>query len=190
MSGVELPCGMGRAIADIVQQSGEEDVETGGFALAPMDASTGTVLALTGTKGIERNWGLFRVSGEALATLFDWADERELRVLAQWHSHKHDAFLSAVDLDGGFNVQGFHSAVIPNFASPSSDPADWGWWTFDGIGWVETQVPSSRTNDGSLWKRLLGMLQRARTRLSCPRSVSASPEFAVITFEEGSVHEH
>jgi len=161
MSHFTLPADMGPAIATVVRASGEDVVETGGFVLAEADSTHGTVLALAGDKGIDRTWGIFQVSGEALGTLFEWADDRDLTVLAQWHSHRREAFLSKTDLEHGFNVPGFRTAVVPHFEAPSSDPTQWGWWTFDGTRWVEFAGPACGASG-----------------------------FRVISFEEGRVHEH
>jgi hypothetical protein len=161
MSAFTVPEPMTALIADIVRENGGEELETGGFILAPYGNEGGTVLALTGDKGIERSWGLFQVSGLAVATLFDWADDSNLRVLAQWHSHRRQAFLSKTDLEHGFNVPGFRTAVIPNFEQPSANPTDWGWWMFEDGVWRATPAP--RFNESG---------------------------FEVITFEEGTVREY
>jgi hypothetical protein len=114
-------------------------VETGGFLLARTgDPDAVRVLAMAGETGIERGWGRFRISAAAIDALFAWAEERELRIPAQFHSHGIGRGLSPVDRREGFNVRGFISCVVPEFHSPPTDPAQWGWWLFDGVAWVET----------------------------------------------------
>lgn len=161
MSQFALPADMGPAIARVVRASGARRVETGGFVLADVGSTSGSVLALAGDTGFDRSLGIFHLSGEALAALFEWADEHELTVLAQWHSHPRQAFLSKTDLEHGFDVPGFRTAVVPWFQNPPSHPTDWGWWAYDGSRWVPFRGPSS-----------------------------AAPGFTVVTFEEGMVHEH
>lgn len=161
MSEFSIPTQMSATIASKVRASGTTMLETGGFTLAPYGTDSGTVLALSGEIGIERSWGLFEVSGLAIAALFDWADDHELRVLSQWHSHRFEAFLSKTDLAHGFNVPGFRTAVIPNFERPSADPTAWGWWRYTEDKWVITPPP-----------------------------VPSDTSFEVITFEEHHVREH
>jgi hypothetical protein len=109
--------------------------ETGLFLLVPPDATRISHLAFAGTRGITRRRGLFAVSARALAQLFRYARERELTVAAQLHSHERGAFLSDCDLQHGFAVEGFTSAVIPDFKAPPRDPSRWGWWQFSDGCW-------------------------------------------------------
>lgn len=126
---------------DHVRGYGVRDAESGGFLLGPYDASTATVLALAEGLGIERSRGIFGVSGKAIDRLFAFAEDEELRVWAQVHSHPRGSFLSITDKTDGFRVAGFLSGVIPDYAAPPLDPASWGWWTFrDGI-WHSAPPP-------------------------------------------------
>ena len=96
---------------------GDRHAETGGFLLAAEDnADRATVLALGGQSGIVRRRNLFTISGGAIERLFSWAGDTELRIRAQVHSHAHGAFLSRTDLQHGFDVDGFITAVVPHFA--------------------------------------------------------------------------
>lgn len=119
-----------------------------------------SVLAFAGNRDVHRERGLFHVGSRAIAALFDWASAHSLRVVAQWHSHRYEAFLSETDLAYGFDVPGFRNCVVPDYERPSQDPADWGWWVFDGA-WTETPPPA--VVEGG---------------------------FDVITFEAGHVREH
>jgi hypothetical protein len=132
---------MAGAIATVARTAGAQLVETGGFILGAPDQPLGTVLALTGEKGIARRKDLFHVSGLALTALFDFADEHELTVLAQWHTHRRSAFLSKTDIEHGLNVPGFHTSVVPFYEHASPRPSEWGWWTYAG-GWVATSAPT------------------------------------------------
>ncbi|WP_440305313.1 hypothetical protein [Jatrophihabitans sp.] len=49
-----------------------------------------------------------------------------MQAVAHLHSHQHHAFLSAIDRVGTIRVPGFIASVIPSFAAPPLDPADWG----------------------------------------------------------------
>jgi len=135
---------VGPIVADVQQYGAAQlDVETGGFLLAPADDQTRvTTVALAGEKGITRRRGLFRVSGPAIEVLFGWADDHDLRIPAQVHSHGREASLSATDQRGGFNVTGFISCVVPFFRRPPTDPLLWGWWMFDGRTWVPAGQPA------------------------------------------------
>jgi hypothetical protein len=156
---LHLPIGLPERVAAETRAAGARVVETGGFLLAAADRPV-SVLALTGSQDIYRERGLFLIGSRAMATLFDWASERSLRVVAQWHSHRGRAFLSETDLAYGFNVPGFRTCVVPSYEDPSADPDDWGWWVF-GHEWVETAPP-----------------------------VVVVGAFDVITFEAGDVREH
>lgn len=115
---------------------GARPAETGAFLLSvPAAADRLVVIALAGSAGIRRERDLFLISGAALERLFSWAGERSLTVRAQIHSHRGHAFLSPTDLRGGFNVEGFTTAVIPRYADPPADPTAWGWWRYGVGGW-------------------------------------------------------
>ncbi|HEY3827662.1 MAG TPA: hypothetical protein VGL57_00560 [Solirubrobacteraceae bacterium] len=160
MTQLAMPANMGATIAETAQTAGAQIVETGGFLLGRVNTSDATVLALTGDAGVTRRKDLFQVSGLALSMLFEWADDHDLTVLAQWHSHRLDAFLSPTDLKYGLNVRGFQTTVIPYYQRPSSDPTAWGWWTFDGTTWIASAAPRLNVSG-----------------------------FETIVFEEGAVHE-
>jgi hypothetical protein len=73
--------------------------------------------------------------------LFAHADERDLKVVAQFHSHRGQAYLSRSDLRHGFGVDGFTTTVVPYYESPPGDIAAWGWWTHQR-GWQPTAPPT------------------------------------------------
>lgn len=162
MSTLKTPHALPAAIAGIVASAGTQElgVETGGFILGDWQTREGTVLAVAGTAGVMRTPLHFSASELALAALFEWTAAAGLHVLAGWHSHRGPAFLSDVDLEGGFNVKEFISAVVPYFHDPSANPDDWGWWTYDGSEWLESPAP-----------------------------VLTSGDYEMITFEEGCVRE-
>lgn len=160
MSALLLPTGMPPRIATEARASGAYTVETGGFILSALEGPA-SVLALTGERGVVRRRDLFRVSGLAMATLFEWVEERELTVAAQWHTHGRRAFLSETDVEHGFNVPGFTTTVVPHYRTASADVASWGWWTYDDREWAAVSPPAL-----------------------------VSSNFSVITFEEGRIDEH
>jgi len=147
MTGFELSADVATAVAETVREVGESLGETGGFLLGSEGSDAVSVLALAGDRGISRRRDLFMVSGAALATLFEWADERSLTIFAQWHSHRRGAFLSLTDLEYGLNVPGFHSAVVPFYRKPSHDFLDWGWWTYEAGKWTATRPARYSTED-------------------------------------------
>ena len=126
-------------IAD-VRRFGAAHVETGGFLLAPRDDDAVTIVALAGTAGIVRRRDLFQVSDFALDRLFGHADEHELWIPAQFHSHGLGAFMSECDVEHGLSVQGFITTIVPHFAAPPQDPAQWGWWRYEGA-WIPLAPP-------------------------------------------------
>lgn len=122
-----------------VARYGALGVETGALLLTPPDEPTVTVLALAGTAGIERHRGLLVLSSAALNPLFSYAEDHDVQLRAQVHSHMYEAFLSATDKAGNIRMPGFIAAVVPDFETPAAAPAVWGWWTFDGTDWVPIQ---------------------------------------------------
>jgi hypothetical protein len=118
---------------------GARGVETGAFLLRDRDAPA-CCIALAATVGVVRRPDLFTVSGRAIAGLFSWADDNRMRIAAQVHSHRRGALLSRTDLEHGFSVRGFISAVIPFFVAPPRRIERWGWWQFDGA-WQPARSP-------------------------------------------------
>jgi hypothetical protein len=82
------------------------------------------------------------VGGKALDHLFAWAETENLRVWAQVHSHPRGSFLSGTDKTYGFRVEGFISAVIPDYAEAPLAADAWGWWTFARGEWRSTVPPT------------------------------------------------
>jgi hypothetical protein len=127
-------------LVDDVRDHGDAGIETGAFLLGLADQPV-TTLALAGDAGVARHKRQFRVTARALHRLFTWADQRELQVVAQAHSHGGAAFLSRSDLRHGFSVNGFTTAVIPYFGMPPQDPAEWGWWRYEHGEWIDVEPP-------------------------------------------------
>lgn len=122
---------------------GVETRETGAFLLSrEQEPGQLTLVALPTEAGARRSANLFEVPAPALAILFEWAAEEELVIRAQVHSHKRGAFLSWTDREHGFSVEGFITCVIPSYASPPKDPADWGWWEFRNGDWQRRETPT------------------------------------------------
>lgn len=134
-----LPRALPQALRDDAEEWGTRRVETGAFLLG-RDSTVDTI-AWPGERDIVRARDQFAVGGLALAQLFEWAESRELSVLALVHSHRGRAFLSPVDLKHGFSVPGFVSAIIPHYCDPSADVTAWGWWRFDGE-WRALETPT------------------------------------------------
>lgn len=129
------------AIQRHVQAWGELRRETGAFLLKRRDSDTIDMIAWPLVAGIVRGRGQFAVSGVALARLFEWCGDEDLQIAALLHSHKYEAFLSPVDLKYGFAAEGFLSTIVPDYAAPPRDPAEWGWWSFRGGDWIDAQPP-------------------------------------------------
>lgn len=135
-NGLSLPVEAPEAIARYVEGYGVKGVETGAFLLAPGEVADEVgIVAFTGQKGITRNRDVFGVSGKAIGRLFAWAEDHGMRVRALVHSHKRRAFLSRTDLGHGFAVRSFTAAIVPWYAFPPTNPADWGWWRYDRGKW-------------------------------------------------------
>jgi hypothetical protein len=139
---VTLPNAAVAAVVHDVAHYGAGNVETGGFLLARRGNDTISIVALAGDVGVTRRRDLFQVSELALDRLFAHADESDLWIPAQFHSHGGAAFMSACDVDHGLSVQGFVTTIVPYFASPPEDAARWGWWRFDGV-WTPLAPPST-----------------------------------------------
>ena len=131
-------------VLEDVARFGAASVETGGFLLAPRGEDRISIVALAGTHGIERHRRLFQISELALDRLFGYADDHDLWIPAQYHSHQRDAFMSPTDTDHGLCVEGFVSAIVPFYASPPRDPARWGWWDYER-GWRRIAPPDGST---------------------------------------------
>lgn len=130
------------ALVSEVGSWGIRGAETGGFLLAPeRQPGRASVLALAGGPGVVRRRDVFIVSGTAIERLFSWAADGELLIRAQVHSHARGAFLSPTDLRHGFDVDGFITAVVPNFAAPSAEPSHWGWWRRGEDQWRPVRAP-------------------------------------------------
>lgn len=127
------------AIQQEVKCWGRHPAETGAFLLGK--DRTVDVIAWAGERDIARRRDQFAVGGLALAVMFEWADSQHLTVLALLHSHRREAFLSPVDLQYGFDVPGFVSAIVPFYADPPEDPSDWRWWRYQAR-WQELAPPA------------------------------------------------
>src|ERR1700737_1068201 len=160
---ITLPDSAGPIIVAEVARYGQRDLETGGFLLAPSSRqSVITTVAMAREKGIERSWGLFRISGLAIDRIFEWAESRDMRIPAQFHSHMLGGALSPTDKKHGFNIPGFVSCVVPEFLSPRSQPAAWAWWVFDNGLWVTYPPPLSGAGDvAAVWFDEDGVQERA-----------------------------
>ncbi len=130
-----LPQAAVAAIAKDVQVYGHRGLETGGFLLLSRDADVVSTVAFAGDEGIVRQRNLFQISERALDRLFTFADDRDLWVPVQFHSHGAGAFLSLTDADHGLRAEGFTSAVIPGYRDPPTDIHQWGWWRFTAGRW-------------------------------------------------------
>jgi proteasome lid subunit RPN8/RPN11 len=138
---LQLPSSGIGAIVDDVARYGHQEVETGGFLLAPRGSETIGVIARAGSIGIARRRGLFQVSEIALDALFAYADERELWVLGLYHSHQRGAWMSDCDLEHGLAAPEFVSVIVPFFKNPPAEASAWGWWRFEG-DWVPIAAPT------------------------------------------------
>jgi hypothetical protein len=138
------------SIADLVHEHvagcGKLDVETGLFLAGARDSDTATVVAFAGTRGVERHWGRFALSGRAISQLLRFLAQHDLVTLAQVHSHRGRAGLSRTDLEHGFSVEGFTSAVIPYYERPPHDPQGWGWWRYQGGQWRDINAYTLATD--------------------------------------------
>ncbi len=135
-----VPSVVAARLCDDVGRYGQNGVETGGFLLTKPGSDMTHVVALAGAVGIIRQYGLFVITRPAFDAVFTWAEENDLRVRALVHSHAKEAFLSPTDRRGGLLVNGFASAVIPNFADPPRDPAAWRWWVY-ASDWIPASPP-------------------------------------------------
>lgn len=137
-----LPRAGANAVIEEARRYGTLSLETGGFLLAPRGSEQITSVACAGSTGIARRPELFQVSERALDCLFEHAEERDLWIPAQFHSHMFEAALSLCDLQHGLSVEGFQTTIVPFFHSPPSDPVRWGWWQYR-TAWEPVNAPAS-----------------------------------------------
>lgn len=128
-----------------VARYGALGLETGALLLTPPGDPAVTVLALAGIADIDRHGRLLVLSSAALGPLFAYAEDNNLQLRAQVHSHMREAFLSHTDKTGNIRMPGFIASVIPNFATPPRNPANWGWWTFKDGDWAPIEPAAVKT---------------------------------------------
>lgn len=131
-----IPSAAAMIVHAAVTEYGRLDVETGCFLLAPTGSSTVSTVALAGVRGIVRRPDHLAISRRAISQLFRYATANDLTIVAQLHSHRKGAFLSATDLQYGYSVEGFTTSVIPFYQHPPFSPADWGWWRYEDGSWM------------------------------------------------------
>lgn len=139
---LHLPSAAVSTMVGDIRAYGRKGLETGSLLLTRPGGPDVTVLAMAGDRGVTRKHGLFVLSSAALAPLFTFAEDTELQLRAQVHSHAGRAFLSRTDKSGNIRVPGFIAAVVPNFVSPSEDVGVWGWWTYASTGWAVLAPPA------------------------------------------------
>jgi hypothetical protein len=141
---IVIPADAVTAVIGETAAFGARDLETGGFVLVPRVTSPGgdppaAAIALAGDAGIVRHRDLFQISERALDRVFTFADDHDLWIPAQFHSHRVGAFLSVTDKRHGLRVDGFISVVVPAYASPPRDLTRWGWWQFESGRWRDAE---------------------------------------------------
>lgn len=146
MSAPLIPTAAAVMVHADVTDHGRLDVETGCFLLAPRGTNTVTTVALAVSRGIVRHPYHFSVSRRAISQLFRHLTAHDLTILAQVHSHRGPAGLSETDLNHGYSVEGFTSAIIPFYQRPPFSPSEWGWWCYQDRSWTTTE-PFELTND-------------------------------------------
>jgi hypothetical protein len=137
-----VPAAAAGRLCDDIRRNGQLDLETGGLLLAEPGSAVATVVAIAGTAGIIRGYGLFAITRPAFDAIFTWGEDRGLQVRAMVHSHAEEAFLSRTDREGGLRVKGFISAVVPAFADPPLNPSAWRWWIY-ASGWTPISAPAT-----------------------------------------------
>ncbi len=143
-----LPQSAVESITRDVRVYGQRELETGGFLLLARDADVVSMVAFAGDQGIARWRDRFQISERALDRLFSFADDRDLWVPIQFHSHEAGAFLSPIDADHGLRVEGFTSVVVPAYRDPPTDIHRWGWWRFTAGRWARAN--GARVADGAV----------------------------------------
>ena len=74
--GMVIPVGGVTTILADIRLHGRAGLETGAMLLGRVGEQQVDIVALLGEPGIERHPDYLVISGVALATLFDWADDR------------------------------------------------------------------------------------------------------------------
>ena len=141
-----LPTTLGPTVAAEVRRYGQQGRETAGFLLAPRGTNRVSELACCAQTGIARHADLLRISASALERLFLYAQQRDLWIPAQVHSHRSRAFLSRVDAAFGFCLEDYVSCVVPHFTRPPGAADAWGWWRFRRGSWQAIACPALTTS--------------------------------------------
>lgn len=141
---ITIPVAGVTAVVDETVAFGARDLETGGFLLVPRASSAErdtlvSAIALAGDVGIVRRRDVFQISAPALDRIFTFADDHDMWIPVQFHSHGIGAFLSVTDERHGLRVEGFVSTVIPTYTAPPRDLARWGWWRFEAGRWRDAE---------------------------------------------------
>jgi hypothetical protein len=71
-----------------------EPLETGGVSAGSPGETLVSEIGFAGVVGIVRRWNLFQISAKALDGLFTYADDSDLWIPVQFHSHQSRAFIS------------------------------------------------------------------------------------------------
>jgi hypothetical protein len=142
MNPLILPPSAATLLCEDISRYGRKSVESGGLLLTDPGNPEVKVVALAGTIGIVRRYGLFVITRPAFDAIFSWAEDNDLQVRGMVHSHAGRAFLSPTDREGGLRVRGFVSAVVPTFVNPPQDPDRWGWWTYTS-DWTQVPAPAA-----------------------------------------------
>jgi hypothetical protein len=140
----------GEVIAAVVAETaryGSAQLETGGFLIAQSGTEDVCGAAMAGDAGILRRHNAFQISERALDRLFTYASENDLWLPIQFHTHEFGSGMSETDALHGLRTEGFISAILPRFASPTTDLAEWGWWQFLSGGW-RTCLPALEVPGG------------------------------------------
>lgn len=139
--GIAVPATAVNMIATEVRGYGHRRLETGGFLMLPRGTAIVSTVAFAGAAGIVRRHNLFQISERALDRLFTFADDHDLHIPVQFHSHEQGAFLSRTDAEHGLRVEGFTSVVVPMYSAPPVEMSRWGWWCFTIGAWVAAVIP-------------------------------------------------
>lgn len=140
-----VPIGAAAVVVAEVAGFGSVNKETGGFLLAENGRTEISLVAVAGETGVLRARDLFQITSTALDRLFRFAEEHDVWIPVQFHSHRRHAFLSNADARHGFCVEGFVSAVVPTYDQPPKAASDWGWWCFHDAAWQTMEAPAAST---------------------------------------------
>jgi hypothetical protein len=131
---IQIPMSIVNIALDDLEYWGQRGVESIALFLGRWGKTTAhaTTVVLADEPGVTRAVGLLRLSELWMLRLTQYCDEQNLSIVAQIHSHPHDAWHSFTDDHHLVHGPDLLSLVVPNFAQSADDRDHTNWAVFVG----------------------------------------------------------